>query len=155
MDFNSNDVFYVQHTASSIARIRQSVSIPSSFENKYLLVIGYGWLKHELPGGVNHPYLWGTQRDDEGLIITYMTGGMTHDGAEEAWKTMCRIFQIQPGAATIMIQLSCSINALQPNDETLSIIDDVGLYVFDTQLEAENYRDVTYIPAHPEVFEAL
>ena len=73
---------------------------------------------------------------------------------EKTWKTMSGIFQVRPGAHTIDFKMNSASSATQRNDGTLTIFDDVGIYVYDTLIEAETARD-EYMLAHPEMYEGL
>ena len=154
MAVSDKSVFYVEATAGQSAHLWQDVVLPKFVTGKYLVFIGYGWVENTVPNSITrHPYLYAYEMDAGGAIINYLQGqNMRHTAGTRMWQTMDGIFQIDANADKIRFFLRQASQVGDPLDGTQATFDDVGLVIFDTLAEAEEYRDY-YTTTHPVVFE--
>lgn len=155
MPESGRTVFSLESTSSAAAYVLQDVSLPAGSGGKYLLLIGYGWVAHAVPGSITrHPTLYGYEMNADGFIVSYLQGqNMRHDAAARTWETMDGIFQLDAAAHEIRLFLMQAHGAGDPPDGTRAVVDDVALMLFDTLAEAQDYRDY-YLQNHPAVFES-
>ena len=151
---SGKSVFFLEETSTTSAYLLQDVVLPKYAAGKYVLFIGYGWAEHTVFGSITrHPYLYGYEMNSSGTIINYLQGqNMRHTANARWWQTMDGIFQLDANAHKIRFFLQQASQASDPADGTRAQIDDVGLLIFDTLAEAEEYRDY-YRTTHPLAFE--
>ena len=154
MPVSGSSVFYTEDEDGNRASIIQSASLPGDAGGKYLLLIGYGWVELAVQGSITrHPYLYAYEQNSTGGILNYLQGqNMRHTAVTKTWQTMSGIFQLEANAAEITLFLRQASASGDPPDGTRATFDDLELLLFDTQADAESYRDA-YITDHPEVFE--
>lgn len=146
--------FYIQSTAATSANFYQDVTLPSGVTGKYLVFIGYGRTALAVPSSITrHPYLYGHEMNASNTILTYLQGqNMLHTATTGRWQTMSGIFQISTGATKIRFFMNQASQVGDPPDNTRASFDDLGLVLFDTLAEAQEYRDY-YTTTHPVLLE--
>ena len=151
---NEKTIFYTESTATQSAHVYQDVILPRFSAGKYVLFIGYGWVENAVSGSITrHPYLYGYEMNASGSINAYLQGqNMRHTAGTRRWQTMNGIFQLTSNAHKIRFFMRQASQSGDPNDGTRAAFDDLGLVIFDTLAEAQEYRD-HYALQHPVVVE--
>jgi len=139
-----NSAFYTEDMYENRAHILQDVQLPTFSQGKYLLSIGYTLVEYVVEGSITrHPYLYGYQMNNSKGIIDRMKGQqMRHTTDANTWQVVSGIFPIHKDAKSIRLFLQQAYNVNDPPDGTRAMFDDIELRIFNTQEEAEHYRDI-------------
>lgn len=140
---DKNAHFRVQNKGS----FYQDVSLPENAAEKYVLLIGRVASERINPDGAitGLPYLYGymiegtTPRGNK--ILSYLQGQQLLCSAKEAgeWVTAWGIFPVVEGTGVIRFFLNQAERKDVPQNGSAARFDDLGLYLFDNELEAKAF----------------
>jgi hypothetical protein len=148
MSGSGRTVFYLDSTVADYSFGRQLVVLPSGSGGKWVLMIFYGWVEHSVPGSITrHPYAIGGLQDANANNLDSFQG-MIHNADAPKWQTVSGIFQLNAAAYQLYFDLGQGYGGGDDPDGKRGAFDDVGLYVFSTQQEAQAFRDA-YAVSHP------
>jgi hypothetical protein len=128
---------------------RQDVFLPEGAEGKYVLLIGRVASERINPDGVitGLPYLYGYMRSGtdprarDTRILSYLQGQQMLCSAKEVgeWVTAWGIFPVVSGTGVLSFFLNQAERKDVPQNGSVARFDDLGLYVFDTEVEANAF----------------
>lgn len=128
---------------------RQDVLLPSGAEGKYVLLIGRVASERIDPDGAitGLPYLYGylmtgtNPRAKDSRILAYLQGQQMLCAAKEEgeWVTAWGIFPVAPGTGVLSFFLNQAERKDVPQSGSVARFDELGLYLFDTEIEAATF----------------
>jgi hypothetical protein len=128
---------------------RQDVLLPEGAQGKYVLLIGRVASERINPDDTitGLPYLYGymmtgtNPRARDTRILSYLQGQQMLCSAKEVgeWVTAWGIFPVAPGTGVLSFFLNQAERKDVPQNGSVARFDDLGLYVFDTEVEANAF----------------
>jgi hypothetical protein len=128
----------------------QDVQLPEDAAGKYALLIGRVSSERIDPDGAitGLPSLYGYMMDGAnprgGRILSYLQGQqmLCRAGTVNEWVTAWGIFKVPNGTQAIRFFLNQAQRKDVPQNGSAARFDDLGLYLFSTELEAEAFAQV-------------
>jgi hypothetical protein len=125
----------------------QEVFLPEGAQGKYVLLIGRGSSERINPDGsiTGLPYLYGylmtvgTTQDVR--ILGYLQGQQMRCSATAVneWAKMWGVYQVPEGAGKVQFMLAQGLRRGEEYNGSAARFDDLGLYLFSTESEAEEF----------------
>jgi len=118
----------------------QDVSLPKGSSGKFVLFIGRCSSERVEPDGVitGLPYLYGYMHSEK-KIEDYLQNMLCRPGKPDVWVTTHGVFKIPPNANRITYFLNQAERRYVPQNGSAARFADVGLYIFDTEVEARTF----------------
>jgi hypothetical protein len=125
----------------------QDVALPGDAVGKFAVLIGRGSSERINPDGAitGLPYLYGYMMapggSEGGRIIAYLQGQRMLCSATFVgeWVKMWGVFRVPEGAGSIRFFLKQALRRGVPYNGSAARLDDLGLYLFPTEEEAESF----------------
>jgi len=137
-EFEGNRCFVVRNGG----KFTQTVKIPVEAAGKFVLFIAHV-AGERIPSDVtDRPYLYGlTWSADGRRILLHNQAATMRSDAEHAnqWTKAWGVFPVSDGASSISYQLGQALRRGSPYTGSAARFDDVGLFVFNTRIEAEAF----------------
>jgi hypothetical protein len=130
----------------------QDVELPKEAAGQYAVLIGRGSSERINADGAitGLPYLYGYMmekgRPDRKEILAYLQGQEMRSRSviKGEWVQLSGVFEVPEGTNTIRFFLNQAERKGVPHNGSAARFDDLGLYLFATKEEAENFVAVTY-----------
>jgi hypothetical protein len=125
----------------------QDVELPKDVAGQFLVLIGRGASERVNADGAitGLPYLYGYMMQPAGPdrkeILEYLQGQrmMAQPTAQDEWLTMWGIFEVPAGTTKVRFFLKQGLRAGVPHDGSAARFDNLGLYVFATRKDAQEF----------------
>jgi hypothetical protein len=137
-EFNGNRCFVVRNGG----KFRQTVNLPVEAARKFVLFIAHVSGERIASDITDRPYLYGlTLSVDRRRILLYNQAATMRGDAGRAnqWTKAWGVFQVPDGSSSISYQLGQGLRRGSPHTGSAARFDDVGLFVFNTRSDAEEF----------------
>jgi hypothetical protein len=137
-EFDGNRCFVVRNGG----RFRQTVNLPAGAVGKFVLFIAHLSGERIASDITDRPYLYGLTLSADGRRILLHNQHATMRGDAERvnqWTKAWGVFPVSDGSSSISYQLGQGLRRGSPHTGSAARFDDVGLFVFNTRSEAEEF----------------